>query len=291
MRPPRQKTLPDVTIIGAGTLATALAAALHGRGFRIAEIVSRDNPQSRRRAGVLAKRVGARSVTASQAAFTARITWICVPDDAISVVAQKLSARKTWRSKIVVHSSGALASAVLDDVRKLGAAIASVHPLMTFVSTSEADFKGVPFAIEGDTKALSVVGGIVRSLGGKPFRIAAELKPAYHAFGFFSSPALIALISAAQQVGKLAGFSESRARELMEPIVRQTIDNCFRTDPASAFSGPLRRGDIATVRKHLDVLKQSPELLDVYKSLGRIALRHLPKANPEKLRRLLITNK
>jgi predicted short-subunit dehydrogenase-like oxidoreductase (DUF2520 family) len=157
---------------------------------------------------------------------------------------------------------------------------------MTFVSASAAELGGVPFALEGDANALAVVGTVVRSLGGRPFRIAPEFKPAYHAFGFFSSPALVALIAAAQQVGELAGLTERHARELMEPIVRQTIDNCFRAGPRAAFSGPIRRGDVATVRKHLEVLKQTPELLEVYRALGRVALTRLPTANAGKLKKL-----
>ena len=287
MPPSQKKKSLDIAMIGAGTLATALAAALHHRGYRITEIVSRDNPQSRGRAGTLAKRVGARAVTFREAEFVARITWICVPDDAISSVAEQLTATEGWRRKIAVHSSGALGSEVLNPVKTLGAAIASAHPLMTFVSSSQGSLTGVPFAMEGDAKALSIVGAVVRSLGGKPFRIAAESKAAYHLFGFFSSPALAALIASAQQAGKLAGLTERRARELMEPIVRQTIDNCFRTDPGRAFSGPLRRGDLATIRKHLDVLKQSPELLQAYKALAQISLKHLPIGNLEELKNLL----
>jgi predicted short-subunit dehydrogenase-like oxidoreductase (DUF2520 family) len=70
---------------------------------------------------------------------------------------------------------------------------------------------------------------------------------------------------------------------LMEPIVRQTIGNCFRTTPEQAFSGPLRRGDVATIRKHLDVLKANPELLELYRALARIALQELPVSNREEL--------
>jgi predicted short-subunit dehydrogenase-like oxidoreductase (DUF2520 family) len=157
---------------------------------------------------------------------------------------------------------------------------------MTFVSASHANLSAVPFALEGDAKALAVVERVVRSVGGNPFRIQPEFKPAYHAFGFFSSPALVALIAAAQQVGELAGFTQRHARQLMEPIVRQTIDNCFRADPRAAFSGPIRRGDVATIRKHLEVLKQTPELLEVYRALGRIALRQLPVANAGKLKKM-----
>jgi predicted short-subunit dehydrogenase-like oxidoreductase (DUF2520 family) len=276
-----------ITVIGAGTLATALATAFRRRGHRISEIVSRNNAQSFSRARKLAMRVGAQAATLRDASFTAKLTWICVPDDAISEVAAQISVRRDWKHKIAVHSSGALGSNVLTALREAGGSVASAHPLMTFVTISKTELHGVPFAIEGDPKALAVISAFVKSIGGKPFRIAAELKPAYHLFGFFSSPALVALMAAAQQVGELTGFDRRKSRKLMEPIVRQTIDNLFRSNPQRAFSGPLRRGDLRTVRKHLDVLKGQPELLAFYKSLSRIALQQLPVGKVDALRRLM----
>jgi len=277
----------DITIVGAGTLATSLSAALRQNGYRIDEVVSRDNAQSLRRTGALAKRVAARPATFGTARFSARMIWICVPDDAIEEVARLIADRRDWSGKIVLHSSGAIGSTVLDSLKSRGANIASAHPLMTFVNTSKRDLIGVPFALEGDSKALNVVAAVVRKLRGKPFRLDATLKPAYHAFGFFSSPALVELIAAAQQAGKLAGLSKRKATELMEPIVRQTIDNCFRNTPEQAFSGPLRRGDAATIRKHLEVLKQAPEALEVYRALAHIGLRHLPVRKAAELKKLI----
>jgi predicted short-subunit dehydrogenase-like oxidoreductase (DUF2520 family) len=281
------KSKEDIAIVGAGTLAAALVRALDQSGYRIREIVTRDQPQSLRRARALAKRVHASATTLSKAQLGARITWICVPDDSISDVAQSIARQGDWRRKIVVHSSGALGADALAPAKQAGAATASAHPLMTFVTQSSAGFKGVPFAIEGDPKAMVLIGAVVGRLGGKPFRIAAEFKPAYHAFGFFSSPALVALIAAAQQAGKVAGLSEPQARELMKPIVRQTIDNCFRSTAGEAFSGPLRRGDVATVRKHLEVLKDQPQLIDLYRALSRVALQRLPVGNASEIKKLI----
>jgi len=103
---------PDIAIIGAGTLAAALARTLQQSGHRVLEIVSRDNAESLRRATALARRVKAMPAMLSRAAFSAEIVWICVPDDAIAEVARHLSGRD-WKRKIVVHSSGALGSDVL----------------------------------------------------------------------------------------------------------------------------------------------------------------------------------
>ena len=283
----RRSKLPDVAIVGAGTLATALAVALRKHRFPLSEIVARDRADSLRRARRLAARVRSRAVTLSEAEFAARILWICVPDDAISEVAKQIAERGNYRGKTVLHSSGALASDILAPLRLAGAAVGSAHPLMTFVSASVPDFQGVPFALEGDAKATAAARKIVRRLGGEPFHIVADSKPAYHAFGFFSSPAVVALVAAAQEVGKLAGLSEREARRLMQAIVLKTIENCFKTTPQQAFSGPVRRGDVATIRKHLAVLKAQPELIELYRALVEIALKKLPVANESAIRKLL----
>ena len=274
-------------MIGAGTLATALALALRKQKFRVTEIISRDAAESLRRARGLATRVNARAVPLSKTAVYAEVLWICVPDDAISEVAKQIAERGNYKGKIVLHSSGALASDVLAPLRRAGAAAGSAHPLMTFVSASVPDLRGVPFALEGDPKAVAAATAIVRRLGGEPFRLAADSKGSYHAFGFFLSPGIVALLAAAQEVGRLAGLSEQEASELMQPIVRKTVENCFSTTPQKAFSGPLRRGDVATVRKHLDVLRDHEELLEIYRALVRIALKKLPVRNESAIRKLV----
>jgi len=278
---------PNVAIIGAGTLATTLARALHRKHYRISEIVSRNNPQSLRRARALARDLGSRAATLDEGELSSGIVWICVPDDSVAGVAAQVANSRDWTGKIAVHSSGALSSDSLAPLKRRGAEVASAHPLMTFVSSSLPQLTGVPFAIEGDAKAVAKVKAIIRSLGGKPFQMGKNEKPAYHAFGFFSSPAIVALIAAASEVGKLAGLDAKRARSLMEPIVRQTIDNCFRTSPQEAFSGPVRRGDVETIRKHLQVLRPEPHLRDVYRSLVRIALNDLPSAKSEQIAKLI----
>lgn len=268
-------------------MASALARALHAKGYRISEIVARSNPQSLRRARMLANQIQSSATTIKTAELSAGIVWICVPDDAIASVAAHIAGERDWRGKIVLHSSGALASDVLEPLRRKGAEIASAHPLMTFVSSSQPKLAGVPFALDGTAKALTAVEIIISDFGAQAFRIAQAEKAAYHAFGFFSSPAIVALIATAIDVGKLAGLDAKRARALMEPIVRQTIDNCFRTSPQQAFSGPVRRGDVETIRKHLKVLQQQPYSSEVYRALIKIALRDLPSAKTEQIEALI----
>src|SRR4051794_40976906 len=143
----------DIAIVGAGTLGTALAYALHQSGYRVTEIVTRDQPHSLRRARVFANRLHASATTLSKAQLSARITWICVPDDSISEVAQNIAKRRDWRRKIVLHSSGALDADALAAAKEAGGETASAHPPLNFVCQSSIDLKGGPISPGGKPQA------------------------------------------------------------------------------------------------------------------------------------------
>src|SRR5581483_10197448 len=211
----------------------------------------------------------------------------CVPDREIASAAQRLASDHAWKGKLAFHSSGALSSGELNVLRRRGAAVASVHPLMTFVSGSIPLLKGVPFAMEGDAKAVAAAQRIIRDLGGEAFRISKRNKAAYHAWGAFASPLLVALLATAEQVASAAGVPPPDARKRMLPILRQTVENYAKLGPAGAFSGPIVRGDAEIVRKHLEVLKKMPEARQVYAALARVALRHLPARNRKELGKVL----
>jgi predicted short-subunit dehydrogenase-like oxidoreductase (DUF2520 family) len=286
---------PTVAIVGAGSLATFLAVALHDAGFTITEIVARDSPRSRRHARSLAAKVGAQGVTAHSGALDATLLWFCVPDreicGAASSLAGNLAARKRGRVhsnfRFAFHSSGALLSRELEPLRKAGAAVASVHPLMTFVAGTHPSLTGVPFAIEGDHAAKRVARRIVRELGGESFSLPAARKAAYHAWATLTSPLLLAFLVTLEEAARAAGFTRKDARRKSLPIIRQTLANYSRLGPAQSFSGPLVRGDADTVARHLVVLKKHPGPREVYVALARAALRGLPVKNREGLRRLL----
>ena len=165
--------------------------------------------------------------------------------------------------------------------------MASVHPMMTFVHGSAPSLKGVPFAVEGDAGALRAARQIARDLGGEAFTIHKQHKAAYHAWGAFASPLLVALLATAEQVARAAGLSAAQARKKMLPIVKQTIANYEALGAADAFSGPIVRGDADTVRQHLRVLSNALEARDVYLALARAALRYLPVRQRSKLKRVL----
>jgi predicted short-subunit dehydrogenase-like oxidoreductase (DUF2520 family) len=286
---------PTVAIVGAGSLATFLAVALNDAGFTITEIVARDSPRSRRHARSLAAKVGAQTVTAHSAVLDATLLWFCVPDreirGAASALADHLAARalahKKGKVRFAFHSSGALLSRELEPLRKAGAAVASVHPLMTFVAEARPSLTGVPFAMEGDDAATRVARRIVREMGGESFSLPAARKAAYHAWATLTSPLLLAFLVTIEEAARAAGLTRQDARRKSLPIIRQTLANYSRLGPAQSFSGPLVRGDAETVARHLAVLKKHPGAREVYVALARAALRGLPVKNRDGLKRLL----
>ncbi|HEY6306436.1 MAG TPA: Rossmann-like and DUF2520 domain-containing protein [Candidatus Angelobacter sp.] len=292
MKSKRKTRALTITLVGSGSLAHALGAALRSAGYRIKSVVFRNTTASKKRAAALAARVGAKPVAldevlASQPA--ADIVWICHTDDALPATARRLAAQPGWQGKIALHSSGALTSDVLAPLRRAGAHAASLHPMMTFVPGTTPGLKGVPFAVEGDRQAVAAAKTIVARLGAEVFAIEKRFKVLYHALGSFSSPLLVATLATAERVGQGAGLSRQQTRRIMAPILRQTLKNYLDRSAAAAFSGPIKRGDLNTVRRHLRELKRVPEAREVYRALVRSAVRDLPAARRQELLRAVTT--
>ncbi len=280
---------PKITIIGPGRLGSALAMALRQADYAIDEIVSRDLPESVRRARLIAKEPRARAVVIGRAALSANVIWICVGDGVIRQCAESLaqSHPDIWKGKTVFHSSGALASNELDALRDLGAFVASVHPMMSFVHAARPSLAGVTFALEGGTSALRTARAIVRDLKGSFIKLAKKDKALYHAWGGFASPLIMAELATADLIARKIGIPASTARKTLAPILRQTIENYIEHGPAAAFSGPIVRGDVETVQHHLEDLKKVPLAREVYVTLAKAAVRELPAGNKAELQQLL----
>jgi len=283
----RTAVRPTIAIIGAGNLGTALALSLQSAGYRVSEIFSLARQSSRRRAQSLARRVRARAMVLGSDVCAADVVWLCVPDREISACATVLARAHSWKNRIALHSSGALSSDELAALRKRGASVASVHPLMTFVRAELPSLARVPFAIEGDARAVRISNRIARDLGGLPFNVSKGKKAAYHAWGFFASPLFTALLVTTEQVAKKAGIPATRTREMMLPILRQTLANYGKHGPDGAFSGPILRGDAQILTKHLQNLRSIPEVRNVYLALARSAVRHLSARNKRQLLKAL----
>jgi len=278
---------PRIAIIGPGRLGTALTLALYRRGYRITEIIGERGRSYQRQASSLARKVRARALGIADAQFDCEIIWLCVPDGVIAEVARVLAGRDLGRARVAFHSSGALSASEIKPLRARHLAVAAVHPVMTFVTDSQPRLEAVPFSMEGDESAIQVAEKIVRDLGGESFRIKASRRVAYHAWATFASPLLIAFLVTLEEAGRAAGIEPKTGRRRMMPIVQQTLKNYFALGPARSFSGPIVRGDVATVQRHLNALRNFSGAQNVYISLARMALRRLPVRQQQKLADLL----
>jgi predicted short-subunit dehydrogenase-like oxidoreductase (DUF2520 family) len=285
---PRPRTKPlTVSIVGPGRLGTALALNLTQSGCEVQFFVVRSRRAVSKETLNLARRVKAKLVAVGETPLDSNLVWITVPDDAIAGVATQIALMQPWRGKVVFHSSGALTSDVLAPLRDRGAKVASVHPGMTFVRQAVPRLKGVPFGVEGDASAVRLARRIIRDLGGTAHAIAKPNKVLYHAFGSFASPMLIALVTGLEQVGKAAGIKQSDLRTMASPLLQQTLRNYMEHGAAAAFSGPLVRGDVATIRRHLEALRTVPKAREVYLALAKLAVTKLPVKNREAVEREL----
>lgn len=264
-----------ISIVGPGRLGSALAINLRRAGWDVEFLIVRGG-KAKPNTTKLARQVKARVLKLGQSPLPRGLVWITVPDDAIAKVASQLADSQPWRGYTVFHSSGALTSDVLSLLRFKGAKVASVHPGMTFVRKAVPTFEGVPFGVEGDAGAVRKAQEIIADLGGSAVKIRKQNKVLYHAFDSFASPMVIALMAALEEVGKAAGIKSAHHRTMAGPLLRQTLDNYLEHGAAAAFSGPLIRGDVATIQRHLKELRRVPLAREAYIALARVAIKKLP---------------
>ena len=288
----RQKSANSITIIGAGNLAHALGPALRDAGYTIDAIVSRSLSESLQRAAELSVELGTIVIGLEDFQPTSDVIWLLHTDDALAETAQKLAKRGNWKGKLVLHSSGALTSEILAPLAGRGAYTASLHPMMTFVTGGAGiDMSKVPFAVEGSQRGVAAAREVIRRLKAQVFEIRKEAKVLYHALGSFSSPMVVATLVTAERVGKAAGLSAKQVRKIMTPILLQTTVNYLQRGPALAFSGPIKRGDLNTVRRHLQELSRVPGASDVYRALVKSALIDLPGERKKELGKLITSRR
>lgn len=278
-----------IAIVGVGNLGSAMAVSLTHAGLVVDMLVAH-SPRSLKKAKALAKKIGARA-TCDFAGLNADLFWLCVPDSEIGRVARTLAEKLPWKGRVVFHSSGALTSDELSSLRRKGAAAASVHPMLTFVRGTEPALKRVPFAIEGDPAAVHVARRIVKAMGGRSYSIRKADKAAYHAWGTFASPLITALLATTERVALLAKVKPSEARKRMSNIILATVRNYIAFGAPGAFSGPIIRGDVETIRRHLRALNKEPSAREVYTALARAALEYLPAKNRNTLRQMLASGR
>ena len=266
----------SLAIIGAGRVGRALGRRLREQGWKIGAVVTRSEASARRAVRFIG--AGKPCAAMTRQILVPQVILIAAPDNKIAVVAQELAriGEEELRGKVVLHTSGAMDSGVLEALRARGAAVGSMHPLQSFSGVSVPSMDGRVFTIEGETPAVQVARRIARALGGSPVRIAGSKKLLYHAAAAMAAGHVLAVEEAATQLLLSLGMKRSEAVRALLPLTRQVLENFERLGPRAAWTGPLSRGDFNVVRAHLEALKESPkEFAHAYDALNRLAARVL----------------
>jgi predicted short-subunit dehydrogenase-like oxidoreductase (DUF2520 family) len=252
--------------IGAGTTGTALAVKLCQNGWPVVAISSRTLSSAQR----LARRVPNCQVchTAQELADVTEMVFVTTPDD---VIAEVCSEVRWHKGQNVVHCSGAHSVDILESAKNLGAAVGSFHPLQTFADVDQAiaNLPGSTFALEAEGPLLSALKELTHLLNGNWVELKPGDKVLYHAAAVFACNYLVTLVKLALDLWQGFGVSSQEATKALLPLLSGTLNNIDKIGLPDCLTGPVARGDLGTIERHLSALEaRSPSLLTTYKELG-----------------------
>ncbi len=256
----------DLGFIGAGTVGTALAFLLSGKGYRVTSVSSR-SPAS---AENLAKAVdGCRPFSSNQDVVdTAELVFITTSDDAIAKVASQVQ----WHAgQSVVHCSGADSTDILEPAEKAGAWVGVFHPLQSYAGVAQAieNTPGSTFALEAGEPLLTTLKDMAAAIGGHWVELKASDMAAYHTAAVIAGNYLTTLVKAATDLWQTFSIPPEQATRALLPLLRGTLHNIDTMGIPQSLTGPIARGDTGTIKKHIDTLQRlTPHLLAAYKELG-----------------------
>jgi predicted short-subunit dehydrogenase-like oxidoreductase (DUF2520 family) len=256
-----------IGFIGAGTTGTALAVRLAQHGYPVTAVTSRSLTSAEKLAAMISGcKVYSR---AQEVADIAQLIFITTPDDTISGVAADVQ----WHNgQNVVHCSGAHSVDILEPAKLLGANTGCFHPLQTFASVDQAidNIPGSTFAIEAKEPLASVLKEMATALEGAWVILKAGDKVLYHTAAVIACNYLVTLVKLATDLWQTFEVPPAQATKALMPLLRGTLSNIENVGLPNCLTGPIARGDLGTISRHLESLsKQAPSLLGIYKELGR----------------------
>lgn len=287
-----------VVVLGTGRLAGSLAGAISARCAPEVAVVAGICGRTPTRVAALAAAVGAPAVTVGDLAESADLILIAVADRAVADVAGAVAsvlAGGTFEggrgapTGSVVHCSGVLPLDVLADLAATGCAIGAWHPLQAFPTSDTALAPGVTWTITAEDAGLvATLEKLTRALGGRPKRLAARHRPAYHAAAVLAANYPAGLVAHAVGVLTDCGFSESEALAALLPLARSALDGLATAGVPGGITGPAVRGDVATITSHLRALDDRPATRELYRAagLGIVPFAQAQGLAPEVTRRL-----
>jgi predicted short-subunit dehydrogenase-like oxidoreductase (DUF2520 family) len=265
---------PTTFLIGAGPVATALAGALRLGGVPVLGLWARRSAQARA-AGASAG-VAAFSSAPPDLLLETQVVILAVRDRVIGEVAAMLvGTGLIGKRHVLLHCAGAAsARELLGGVAAEVAGIGTLHPLSAISDGKLAmrALRGTVFGVEGDEAGRAAAGKLVAALGGVVLALDSNQMAAYHAAAALASNYLVATIDAAAAVLASAGVAPEKAAQALVPLAEGSLRNIAAQGTTSGLTGPVRRGDVETVRRHLKTLQDKPELAEIYRALAKRAV-------------------
>ena len=280
-----------IGFIGAGPVGTAFGVRLSQLGYEVIAVYD----VSLVAAQWFAKAVPGCQIyeKAQDLADTAEFVFITTPDDIIPKVAAQLN----WHTgQSVIHCSGATSVDALEPAKQQGAIVGSIHPCQTFAGIEQAieNLPGSTFAIEAEEPLRNTLKDIAIALNGDWVYLTADDKALYHAAACIACNYLYTIVKLATDLWQNFGKSTAEATKAYLPLLRGAVNNIGNVGLPDCLTGPIARGDLNTIRKHLTALEKcAPSMLPLYKALGMetipiaLAKGTIDESRAEELRALL----
>ncbi len=270
-----QASKPTIAIVGYGKVGSVLAKALVAADYTLSGLVIRHR---RRDAWLDSLRLPVMSKIAGLPAGTDFLV-LCVRDTQMEDLVMEITDRGGFHEgTVIAHTAGAVSAEPLEPVREVGGLPMSWHPMQTFVGGEGTDlFNDVTFGIDGDPEAVELGERIARDLGGIPFRVPPDKRRLYHLSAVVACNLMSGLVGMAMRLLCDSGMNEAQALQTLGPLIRKTAGNIAKKGLPDAISGPLRRGDMKTIKAHLEVLENYPDMGMVYRLLSCELLDRLAK--------------
>lgn len=268
----KNKKSYNFAIIGAGKVGTAIGYLLNQAGHKIVAVCDKSAAASKR---ALSYTGGKAFHNPQEAVLSADSILITTPDDFIDTACKIIADSKLVKGKFIFHMSGAGGLDLLDTANKAGANIASIHPLQSFSSVDNAiqNIPGSFFGITASPQAKKRAAALVHDLCGIPIYISPDQKPLYHAAACIASNYLVSLLYVVESIYQAIGISAAKAQKAYLPLIHGTLKNIEASGSVHALTGPIARGDVGTIKKHIVAIQEAqPQLSVLYSALGLVTL-------------------
>jgi len=269
----KNKQYHNFTIIGVGKVGTAIGYLLNKAGHKVIAVYDKSAAALKR---ALPYTGGQVFHNPQAAIINADSILIATPDDYIEAACNEISVPKLIKGKFIFHMSGAGGLDLLEGAIKAGGTATAIHPLQSFSSVDNAvqNIPGSFFGITTTTaKAKKQAVAIVEDLGGIPLYITPAQKPLYHAAACIASNYLVTLLYIVESIYQSIGITASQARKAYLPLIKGTLKNIETSGTVQAITGPIARGDVKTIKKHMAAFhKTLPRFADLYSALGLVTI-------------------